>query len=136
MLRIPNAFFVDFAKPYDVSIGYLGDYDQLAIIVGVGIITLIEVMSVVGVIIILKVSPMRIGTVPKAKARSLKLIQHDQFIFFGRRGVGFSFFLRVFVIGGRGFVIFIDGDDVILTLSNDLQRRALFPPYFTGSEPQ
>ena len=74
MLRIANAFFGDLVKPYDVSIGCLGEYEQLAIIFGIGIITGIEVMSVVGVIILVKGSPTGIGTVSKGTARSLKLV--------------------------------------------------------------
>ena len=57
MLRIANAFFGDLVKPYDVSIGCLGEYEQLAIIFGIGIITGIEVLRVVGVIILVKGSP-------------------------------------------------------------------------------
>ena len=54
MICIKNNFFGDFFKPYDFSIGCLGEYDQLAIIVGVGIIIVIEVMIVVGVIILIR----------------------------------------------------------------------------------
>ena len=117
MLHIANAFSGDFVKPYDVSIGCFGEYDQLTIIVVVGIITEIEVLNAVGVIILVKVSPTGIITVPEGTARILKILRHDQLISFGRRGVGFSFFFRILFLGGRGFVVFIKGYDVILTVS-------------------
>ena len=83
-------------------------------------------LSVGGIITIVKGIPTGIGTVPEGMDRSLKIVRHDQFISFGRKGVGFSFFFHIFILGVRGFVICIEGDDAILTFSTDLRRQALF----------
>ena len=48
MLRIENTFFGDFVKLYVVSIGCLGEYDQIATIFGVGKITVPSVDSMEG----------------------------------------------------------------------------------------
>ena len=93
-------------------------------------------LSVVGVMILVKGSPTGIVTAPKGTARSLRIVRHDQFIYFERRGVGFSFFFPVFIFGGRGLVVFIGGYDTILTIGTKLCCRLLLPTYSTGSEPQ
>ena len=61
-------------------------------------------LSFVGVIILVKVSQTGIGAVPKGTARKLKLVRHEQLIYFGRGGsVSVSYSIFSFLVAEASF---------------------------------